>query len=75
MISNVSVTEVPDEGGWLVTARFEMLEFRPRLEQRSFGGKYEYELRRDADGAFRIVSKKAVIINCDAVHLPVAVPF
>ena len=39
-----------------VSARFHMLEYRPEMEQRSFGGLYEYSLVRD-DLSFRIAAK------------------
>lgn len=76
MISNV-VAEAPDENpdALNVSARFQMLEYRPAHEQRSFGGRYEYALVRSGQAGFRIASKKATILNCDAVHLPIAVPF
>lgn len=58
-----------------VSARFQMLEYRPGYEQRTFGGRYDYELCKTANGAFRIAAKKATILDCDAVHLPIALPF
>ena len=75
MISNILSGEPDSEGNVCVTARFEMLEFRPGRAQRSFGGKYEYQLRTDTDRGLKIFFKKAVIINCDDVHLPIAIPF
>ena len=76
MVSNV-VVNCPSEGANVfdVTARFQMLEYRPGNEQRSFGGKYEYALVRAGQAGFRIKSKKAMILNCDDVHLPIAIPF
>lgn len=75
MISGVTVLDNDPPGQIGVEARFQVLDYRPGHEQRAFGGKYEYRLSRDSDGMFRIASKKAVIINCDDVHLPIAVPF
>lgn len=76
MISNVLVepsTKKPDV--YTVSARFQMLEYRPAHDQRSFGGRYEYVLARSGETDFRIASKKATILNCDDVHLPIAIPF
>ena len=75
MVSNILVGKRDNHGIFEVTARFEMLEYRPGHAQRSFGGKYEYQLRVENAGELKIVSKKAVIINCDDVHLPIAIPF
>ena len=76
MVSNVTIDRdgaAPDEV--LVGARFQMLEYRPGHEQRSFGGRYEYRLQRGKTGDFRIAVKKALVLNCDSVHLPIAIPF
>ena len=74
-VSNVAVTRSGPDDRVEVEARFQMLDYRPGPDQRAFAGKYEYVLICGDAGGFRIASKKAVIINCDAVHLPVAVPF
>jgi hypothetical protein len=52
-----------------------MLEYRPGHDQRVFGGFYEYTLQKVGPADFCIVSKKAVVLNCDDVHLPIAIPF
>lgn len=75
MVSNIGVTKGAAADAIDATAKFEMLEYRPGHEQRSFGGSYTYALRWQPDTSFRIAFKKAVIINCDDVHLPIAVPF
>ncbi len=75
IISNVVVAPDDADGHYRVSARFQMLEYRPGHEQRTFGGRYNYALVRGTDTGFSIASKKAVIINCDDVHLPIAVPF
>lgn len=76
MVSNVVIDSRDDAQGILeVSARFQMLEFRPAHTQRAFGGKYDYTLLRSNGGDFRIAMKKAAIINCDDVHLPIAIPF
>ena len=76
MVSNVTI-EAYDaaEGEFLIGTRFQMLEYRPGHEQRTFGGRYEYQLLRREAGDFRISAKKAVVLNCDSVHLPIAIPF
>lgn len=76
MVSNIVVdTSKADPAVLSVSARFQMLEYRPAYEQRVFGGRYDYELLRADPGEFRISAKKATILNCDAVHLPIALPF
>jgi len=76
MVSNVVIDSRDDAQGVLeISARFQLLEFRPAHAQRTFGGKYDYTLLRAAGGDFRIAIKKAMIINCDDVHLPIAIPF
>lgn len=76
MVSNVVIDSRDDAQGILdVSARFQMLEFRPAHAQRTFGGKYDYTLHRADGGDLRIAMKKAAIINCDDVHLPIAIPF
>ena len=76
MVSNVTIDgHDVTEGEFLIGARFQMLEYRPGHEQRTFGGRYEYRLLRRAAGDFQISAKKAVVLNCDSVHLPIAIPF
>ena len=75
MISNIGISSFEAGGDRLgVSARFHMLEYRPEMEQRSFGGLYEYSLVRDA-GSFLIAAKKATVINCDGAFFPLAMPF
>ena len=76
MISNIVVeSQNTEQGAFEVSARFQMLEYRPAHEQRTFGGRYDYALLRSAQDGFRIAAKKATILNCDDVHLPIAIPF
>lgn len=76
MISNVVVgASTENTDAFDVSARFQMLEYRPAYEQRTFGGRYDYALERSEQDGFRIASKKATILNCDDVHLPIAIPF
>jgi 3-phenylpropionate/cinnamic acid dioxygenase small subunit len=75
-VSNVVIESADsDAAACEVSARFHLLDYRPGHQQRSFGGRYEYRLRRDEDGKFRIAAKKALVLNCDDVHLPIALPF
>ncbi len=75
MIGNLRV-DPPDPAAtaYDVAARFVMLDFRPGHDQRIFGGRYDYRLLRTAD-SFRIASKKATLLNCDAVHEAFSLPF
>ena len=54
--------------------RFVMHDFRPGFEQRAFSGAYEYIVVRE-DGSFAIMHKKVTLINCDAMHFPISIPF
>lgn len=54
-----------------VSARFLMTEYY-RDEQRSFTGKYTYQLRREEEG-YRIKLKRVDLINCDAILEPIQV--
>ena len=75
MLSNVSVSKKHGSKLYSAEARFQMLEFRLGYDQRTFGGKYEYDLVLGPDDGIRIAAKKATILNCDDIHLPIAVPF
>ena len=75
MVSNIEIVSWADKAAMLeVCARFHMLEYRPEMEQRSFGGLYEYSLVREG-GSFRIAAKKATVINCDGAFFPLSMPF
>ncbi len=62
----------PDE--CVVSSNFMMLEHRPGYEPRMFGGQYLHRLRF-SDGQFRIVLKRAELINCDESFRAMAIPF
>ena len=47
---------------------------RPDWDQRQFSGRYDYRVVRDAS-SFKIKFKKATVINCDAMHFPISIPF
>ena len=52
------------EGTCIVTSRFIMLHYR-REEQDVLGGSYTHKLQME-DGAFRIISKRVDLVNCDS---------
>jgi benzoate/toluate 1,2-dioxygenase beta subunit len=62
LITNVCIEEF-DNGGVRCYANFIVMESRLG-NQRTFGGHYEYQLRRGSDG-WRIASKKVCLINND----------
>ncbi len=64
----------PAAGAYEVSARFVMLDYRPGHGQRCFGGRYDYRLVRSG-GSFLIAAKKATLLNCDAVHEAISIPF
>ena len=65
LISNVSLNEVNSEGDLSVRCNFVMLEYRPTRSQNTWGGRYDYVLRRSNDATFSIVSKKTTLLNSD----------
>ncbi|NQU72523.1 MAG: aromatic-ring-hydroxylating dioxygenase subunit beta [Rhodospirillales bacterium] len=56
-----------------VRSNLVMFEYRQDA-QRVFGADVQHHLRRAGDG-FRIVLKRVDLVNCDAVHLYMSVPF
>lgn len=76
LVSNVVIDSHDVKTGAVeISARFQMLEFRPGHTQRTFGGRYDYVLLKSGTAEFRIAVKRATILNCDDVHLPIALPF
>lgn len=73
VIGNVVVLERNADAACRVTANFVMLDFRAD-SQRSFAGAYDYRLRRVGD-EWRIASKRVDLLNCDAPHGALLVPF
>ncbi|MSP97543.1 MAG: phenoxybenzoate dioxygenase [Betaproteobacteria bacterium] len=77
-VTNVSIDEVDAQTGELtVRSVFFMFEHRATLPQpldRIFAGEYRHHLRREAD-SFRIVWKKAVLVNCDSTFDPLFLYF
>jgi 3-phenylpropionate/cinnamic acid dioxygenase small subunit len=74
MVGNVTIEE-RDAGGRACTVRskFQILEYR-REEQRTFGGTAFHRLRATANGV-RIAWKRVDLVNCDAPHEGLVVPF
>ncbi len=75
VVGNFLIDEIDKSSGELTFhCRFVMHDYRPEMEQRAFSGRYDYRLLRHGS-SFRIKHKKALIINCDAMHFPVSIPF
>ena len=77
-VSNASIEDEDATTGELaVRSVFFMYEHRQTLPEplhRVFAGEYLHRLRREA-ASFRIVSKKAVLVNCDATFDPLFLYF
>jgi benzoate/toluate 1,2-dioxygenase beta subunit len=78
MVSNVAIPGAPGDTAEIsVMSKFLVLEYRPSVPegvQRIFGGDYQHVLK-PVNGGFRILSKKATLINCDSPFGPLAVYF
>ncbi len=72
MIGNVTI-EQADGAAVTVRSKFQLLEYR-RETQRIFGGTCLHRLVR-GDGGIRIAWKRVDLVNCDAPHEGLAVPF
>ena len=74
MIGNVTIEAVDADGqGCTVRSKFQLLEYR-REEQRAFGGTYFHRLVRTST-SIQIAWKRVDLINCDAPHEGLVVPF
>ncbi len=74
IIANVTVEDQATDGADLVIrSKFQMIEYR-RDKQRLFGGTCRHGLVV-ADGGFRIRWKRVDLVNCDAMHDGINVPF
>lgn len=74
LIGNVTIEDVGPAAGQLTArSKFQMTEYR-RGTQRHFAGTCLYGLARDGDG-FRIRWKRVDLINSEAVHDGLSVPF
>ncbi len=72
MIGNVTLEET-DAAAVTVRSKFQLLEYR-RETQRIFGGTCLHRLVRGENG-IRIAWKRVDLVNCDAPHEGLAVPF
>ncbi len=73
IVANPTV-EREDAEGVVVRAKFEMVEAR-RDTRRLFAGTVWHGLARDGSGGFTIRWKKVELVDCDAVHDGISVPF
>ena len=74
IIANVTIESVaPDKKAATVRSKFQLLEYR-RESQRIFGGTYLHQLVGGKD-ATRIAWKRVDLLNCDAPHEGLVVPF
>lgn len=74
LVTNVVLDGVDDATGELhVTSNLLMAEYRDD-DQRVYAAGVRYRLRR-ADGALRIAWKRVDLINCDAAHGFMSIPF
>jgi 3-phenylpropionate/cinnamic acid dioxygenase small subunit len=72
MIGNVTI-EAVDEDGSTVRSKFQLIEYR-RESQRLFGGTAFHRLVRGG-GGIQIAWKRVDLVNCDAPHEGLVVPF
>jgi benzoate/toluate 1,2-dioxygenase beta subunit len=74
MIANVTIEEADADGkACTVRSKFQVLEYR-REEQRSFGGTCFHRLVR-TETSIQIAWKRVDLVNCDAPHEGLVVPF
>lgn len=74
MIGNVTIEEVtPDGKACTVRSKFQLLEYR-RETQRIFGGTCFHRLIQGEKG-IQIAWKRVDLVNCDAPHEGLVVPF
>ena len=73
IVANPTVEE-EDGSGFTIRAKFEMVEYR-RDSRRIFAGTTWHRLARDGEGGFRIEWKRVDLVDCDAVHDGISVPF
>ena len=66
--------EEEDGDAFTVRAKFEMIEYR-RDSRRIFAGTTWHRLLREGKDGFRIGWKRVDLVDCDAVHDGISVPF
>lgn len=78
LVTNPSIEDFSAQTGELtVVSKFLMLEYRPSVPQgmqRVFGGEYLHRLKRAGED-FKIVLKKATLLNCDSTFDGLALYF
>ncbi len=75
VVGNFLVDAIDEASGEIAfRCRFVMHDYRPNFEQRAFSGRYDYRIVREGT-SFRIKHKKATVINCEAMHFPISIPF
>lgn len=74
LVTNVVLDDTDAETGELdVASNLQMAEYRDD-ERRTFAAAVTHRLRR-VDGALRIARKRIDLIDCDAAHGPMSIPF
>jgi 3-phenylpropionate/cinnamic acid dioxygenase small subunit len=74
MVANVTLEEIsPDGNACTVRSKFQLLENRREM-QRIFGGTCFHRLARGSNG-IQIAWKRVDLVNCDAPHEGLVVPF
>ena len=74
IIANVTIENAaPSKNAVTVRSKFQLLEYR-RENQRIFGGTYLHQLV-DGKDAPRIAWKRVDLLNCDAPHEGLVIPF
>jgi 3-phenylpropionate/cinnamic acid dioxygenase small subunit len=74
IVANVTLEDIADNGAaCTVRSKFQLLEYR-REAQRLFGGTCLHRLIRGANG-IQIAWKRVDLVNCDAPHEGLVVPF
>lgn len=74
VVSNVRLLETLPDAQCRVRSKFVMLEDRPGVEQRVFGGRYTHTIRREGT-KLRIVLKRVDLTNCDQSFPTLTQPF
>jgi benzoate/toluate 1,2-dioxygenase beta subunit len=75
ILSDIALVEACAAGDrYRTRASFLMLEHRPGIAQRLYGGRCEHSLRRKGE-SFEIVLKRVDLVNCDAAFPALAIPF
>jgi ethylbenzene dioxygenase subunit beta len=75
IVTNVTIEELAsDEQACIVRSKLQLLEYR-REAQRLFGGTCLHRLVRSENGGILIAWKRVDLVNCDAPHDGLAVPF